>query len=113
MSETFVPTRNNRRITARRACLLTVRYRVSQEWRPATAMDLSPYGCRLRVGEDISRGALVTVVFETPITDGARSATVEVVGRAMWARLEGLSHQVGLHFDEPPRGLLEVLSALG
>jgi hypothetical protein len=112
MSESSVQTRNNRRITARRACLLTVRYRVGGEWRPATAMDLSPYGCRLRVGEDVSRGALVDVVFEMPITDGAQNATVEVVGRAIWARLEGLSHQVGLHFDDPPRGLLEILSLL-
>jgi hypothetical protein len=113
MSDTFVPTRNNRRITARRACLLTVRYRVAGEWRPATAMDLSPYGCRLRVGEDIARGAMVAVVFETPIGDGAHSTMVEVPGRVMWARLEGLSFQVGLHFDEPPRGLLEILSVLG
>ena len=112
MSDTFVPTRNNRRITARKACLLTVRYRANGEWRPATAMDLSPYGCRLRVGEDISRGALVSIVFEAPITDGARSTTVEVPGRAIWARLEGLSFQVGVHFDEPPRGLLEILSVL-
>lgn len=112
MSETPVPVRNNRRITARKACLLTVRYRADGEWRPATAMDLSPYGCRLRVGEDISRGATVTVVFETPIKDGARFTTVEVLGLAMWARLEGLSFQVGLHFDDPPRGLLEILGAL-
>jgi hypothetical protein len=112
MSDTFVPTRNNRRITARKACLLTVRYRANGEWRPATAMDLSPYGCRLRVGEDISRGGMVAVAFEAPIADGARSPTVEVPGLVMWARLEGLSYQVGLHFDDPPHGLLEILSFL-
>jgi hypothetical protein len=112
MGETLAPSRNNRRITARKACLLTVRYRANGEWRPATAMDLSPYGCRLRVGEDIARGATVAVSFETPIQDGARSASVEVPGRAMWARLEGLSFQVGVHFEEPPMGLLEILSAL-
>src|SRR5512139_2199812 len=99
MAETLVPSRNNRRITARRACLLTVRYRANGEWRPATAMDLSPYGCRLRVGEDVPRGAIVAVLFETPIRDGSRSTSVEVPGRAMWARLEGLSFQVGVHFD--------------
>jgi hypothetical protein len=112
MSETSVTSRSNRRITARKACLLTVRYRVEGDWRPATAMDLSPYGCRLRVGEDIARGATITVSFEAPIQDGARSPSVEVPGLAIWARLEGLSHQVGVHFEDSPMGLLEILSAL-
>jgi hypothetical protein len=112
MSESPVPSRNNRRITARKACLLTVRYRALGDWRPATAMDLSPYGCRLRVGEDITRGADVAVVFETPIEDGMRSASVEVPGKAIWARLEGLSYQVGVHFEDSPMGLLEILGAL-
>jgi len=113
MSDTPAPSRNNRRISARKACLLTVRYRANGEWRPATAMDLSPYGCRLRVGEDITRGVTVAVVFEAPIQDGARTSAVEVPGTAIWARLEGLSYQVGVHFDEPPPGLLEILSVLG
>lgn len=113
MSDIPEPGRNNRRITARKACLLTVRYRAHDEWRPATAMDLSPYGCRLRVGEDIARGAAVAVAFEAPIQDGARQFAVEVPGTAIWARLEGLSYQVGVHFEEPPQGLLEILSVLG
>ena len=79
MSETTVPSRNNRRITARKACLRTVRYRGAGEWRPATAMDLSPYGCRLRVGEDVERGSEVAVVFEVPVEEGARNAPVELV----------------------------------
>jgi hypothetical protein len=112
MSENPVPSRNNRRITARKACLLTVRYRANGDWRPATAMDLSPYGCRLRVGEDIERGSVVAVVFEAPVEDGTRSAAVEVPGRAIWARLEGLSYQVGVHFEDSPMGLLEILGAL-
>lgn len=112
MSDTPVTVKHNRRITARRACLLTVRYRANGEWRPATAMDLSPYGCRLRVGEDIPRGAVVAVLFETPIRDGSRSTSVEVAGRAMWARLEGLSFQVGLHFEGSPSGLAEILAEL-
>jgi hypothetical protein len=112
MSETPVPSRNNRRITARKACLLTVRYRALGEWRPATAMDLSPYGCRLRVGEDITRGAEVAVVFEITTENGGGGAAVEVPGRAIWARLEGLSFQVGVHFDDSPMGLLEILGAL-
>ena len=112
MSESFDGSRNNRRITARKACLLTVRYRANGDWRPATAMDISPYGCRLRVGEDVPRGSAVTIVFEAPIRDGAESATVEVLGRAIWGRLEGLSYQVGVHFEDSPPGLLDVLAAL-
>ena len=112
MNETAVTSRSNQRITARRACLLTVRYRAKGDWRPATAMDLSPYGCRLRVGEDIERGATVAVVFEIPIQDGVRTAAVEVPGTAIWARLEGLSFQVGVHFGDPSMGLLEILAVL-
>jgi len=113
MSDTPAPVRHNRRITARRACLLTVRYRVNGEWRPATAMDLSPYGCRLRVGEDIDRGVAMAVMFEAPIRDGVRTAAVEVPGTAIWARLEGLSFQVGVHFAGQPDALLDILSVLG
>lgn len=112
MSDTPVPNWNNRRITARRACRLTVHYRANGDWRPATAMDLSPYGCRLRVGEDITRGLPVAVVFEAPAAHGVRLAAVEVPGTAIWARLEGLSFQVGVHFEAPPAGLLEILSIL-
>jgi hypothetical protein len=112
MTETVDTSRSNRRITARKACLLTVRYKANGDWRPATAMDISPYGCRLRVGEDVPRGAAVAVVFETPDRDGAEGAAVEVPGRAIWGRLEGLSFQVGVHFEDSPSGLLEVLSAL-
>jgi hypothetical protein len=112
MADTAVPSRTNRRITARKACLLTVRYKANDDWRPATAMDLSPYGCRLRVGEDIERGAAVAVVFEAPIQDGSKTASVEVPGTTMWARLEGLSFQVGVHFEDSPMGLLEILSVL-
>ena len=113
MTETTDTTRNNRRITARKACLLTVRYKANGDWRPATAMDLSPYGCRLRVGEDVPRGAAVAVVFETPADEGGEAApAVEVPGRAIWGRLEGLSYQVGVHFEDSPSGLLDILAAL-
>lgn len=112
MEKTAETTRSNRRITARKACLLTVRYKANGDWRPATAMDISPYGCRLRVGEDVPRGIDVAVVFETPIRDGARAAQVEVPGRSIWARLEGLSYQVGVHFEDSPEGLAGVLAAL-
>lgn len=112
MSETIDTRASNRRITARKACLLTVRYRANGDWRPATAMDLSPYGCRLRVGEDVTRGAEVAVSFETPPSEGTRGPAVEVPGRAIWGRLEGLSYQLGVHFEEPPTGLLDILAAL-
>ncbi len=112
MNETVDTSRSNRRITARKACLMTVRYKANGDWRPATAMDISPYGCRLRVGEDVPRGAAVAIVFETPVRDGAEGAAVEIPGRAIWGRLEGLSFQVGVHFEDSPAGLLEVLSAL-
>jgi hypothetical protein len=112
MNETADSTRSNRRITARKACLLTVRYKADDDWRPATAMDISPYGCRLRVGEDVPRGVLVAVVFEAPSRDDEEGITVEVPGRAIWARLEGLSFQVGVHFEDSPPGLPEVLAAL-
>ena len=112
MSETANTSQSNRRITARKACLLTVRYKANGDWRPATAMDISPYGCRLRVGEDVPRGAAVAVVFETPVREGTEGAAVEIPGRAIWGRLEGLSFQVGVHFEDSPTGLLEVLSAI-
>lgn len=112
MTESADVSRSNRRITARRACLLTVRYKANGDWRPATAMDLSPYGCRLRVGEDVPRGAAVAVVFETPLRSDAKGAAVQVPGRAIWGRLEGLSYQLGVHFEDSPPALLEVLALL-
>jgi hypothetical protein len=112
MSETIDTRPSNRRITARKACLLTVRYKANADWRPATAMDLSPYGCRLRVGEDVARGSEVAVIFETPASEGAKVSAVEVPGRAIWGRLEGLSYQVGVHFEDSPTGLLDILAAL-
>ncbi len=112
MTHVAAPSRSNRRITSRRACLLVVRYRADSDWRPATAMDLSPHGCRLRVGEDLSKVKTVTVLFEAPLRDGARVTAVKVPGTLMWCRLEGLSFQAGLHFGDAPDGLLEILGAL-
>lgn len=112
MSDVPAPSRSNRRITARQACLLVVRYRAASEWRPATAMDLSPHGCRLRVGEDLTTRKIVKVLFEAPLRDGAQTSAVEIPGIVMWSRLEGLSYQAGLHFEASPDGLLEILGAL-
>jgi len=102
--------RSNRRLTARRACKLTVRYRADEGWHPATAMDLSQKGCRLRLGEDLVRGIELTVVFETPEDKGGAPLEVEVIGQVIWSRREGLSHQVGIHFGETPPGLSAILA---
>jgi hypothetical protein len=101
--------RSNRRLTARRACKLTVRYRSGEAWHPATAMDLSHKGCRLRLGEDLPRGEEVAVVFETPEGGGA-ALEVEVPGQVIWSRREGLSHQAGIHFADPPDALSTILA---
>jgi len=113
MSDSAVPARTNRRLTARKACRLTVHYRSHDDWHPATAMDLSPNGCRLRLGEDLPRGSGVNVQFEAPLQDGAIALSVEVPGRVMWSRLEGLSYQVGIHFVNRPGALDDILGAIG
>lgn len=104
--------RTNRRLTARHACHFTVRYRVLEHWHPATAMDLSLRGSRLRLGEDLERGVAVTVVFETPRSAEGRTIEVEVVGTVMWSRREGLSHQVGIHFGDAPDALEQILNSI-
>jgi hypothetical protein len=106
------PRRPNRRLQARQACLLTVRYRTRKDWRPATAMDLSTVGCRLRLGEDLATGSELTVNLERLVGDGATPVSVEVPGVVMWSRLEGLSHQAGIQFRGGPRELDEILRAL-
>jgi hypothetical protein len=113
MNEPAARRRSNRRLTARLACQLTVRYRLKKDWHPATAMDLSRNGSRLRVGEDLARGAAVTVLFERPATEATVPVSVEVPGGVIWSRLEGLSYQVGIQFTEPPDGLDDILNALG
>ena len=113
MSQDSTPRRPNRRLQARHACRLTVRYRSDGDWRPATAMDLSADGCRLRLGEDLSTGAEMTVLLERLVTDGVAALSVEVPGVVMWSRLEGLSHQAGIQFRGEPEGLHDILRALG
>jgi PilZ domain-containing protein len=112
MSDVTAARRSNRRLTARRACHLGVQYRTNQGWRPATAMDLSNRGCRLRVGEDLARGASVSVMFETPDRPGAKPLESELVGIVIWSRREGLSYQVGLQFEDSPDALNDILNAL-
>lgn len=104
--------RANRRLTARVACHLTVSYRTAKDWHPATAMDLSRRGCRLRLGESLARAAAVTVRLEAPAGQGRPGPTVDVPGAVIWSRPEGLSHQAGILFKTEPVGLDELLSSL-
>ncbi|MFI5183930.1 MAG: PilZ domain-containing protein [Vicinamibacteria bacterium] len=106
------PPRANRRISARRACLLTVRYRVRKSWHPATALDLSADGCRLRLGEDLVHGSAVSVLFEAPLRDGATALSAEAVGTVTWSRLDGLSHAAGIQFAAAPSALHELLASI-
>ncbi len=110
MSEVSGP--GDRRLINRRACLLSVRYRLGKQWHPATVIDLSDGGCRLRLGQDIPAGTRLAVVFEAPVRDGSRALSVEVEGSVVWSRLEGLSHQVGIHFAVEPAGLRDVLEQI-
>lgn len=101
--------RPNRRITARIACRLSVSYAAEAgQWRPATAMDLSRLGCRLRTGEDLPRDKKVSVRVEFRMADEP-VLTVDGVGTVMWTRLEGLSYQTGIQFDSEPEGLSDLL----
>jgi len=104
----------NRRVSARRACLLTVRYKAAgKAWHPATVLNLSQSGCRLRLGEHLPGGSKVSVLFETPLSDGATALAAEVPGVVMWSHVEGLSHQAGIHFDDAPSALQDLLNAIG
>jgi hypothetical protein len=100
MSPPPARSRGNRRITARWACRLTASYRVKDQWHPATAMDLSRLGCRLRLGERLGRGTRVSVRLEclAPSSPDGAAKSVELDGSVVWSRLEGLSHQCGIHF---------------
>ena len=101
--------RPNRRITARIACRLSVSYAVpGGEWRPATAMDLSRLGCRLRTGEELPRDKDVAVRIEFRIGDEP-PLVVDAKGPVIWSRLEGLSYQVGIQFTKEPEKLSELL----
>ena len=97
----------DRRSATRRACLLGARYRVTTAWHPATLVDLSARGCRLRIGEDLPRGAAVRV----ELKGQGPAAAVDLTGLVVWCRLEGLSHQAGVHFDDAPGDLMDLLDS--
>lgn len=93
-------TSGNRRLTARWTCRLAAFYQVKEHWRPTTAMDLSRLGCRLRLGEALARGTAVSVRLECTdeSTPDGKPRRIEVAGKVVWSRLEGLSYQCGIHF---------------
>jgi len=111
MNSTAAPRRTNRRLTARRACQLQVAYRTGKDWHPATAMDISKAGCRLRLGEELVRGGRISVLVSHPQPDGSvRSAQIE--GTIVWWRLEGLSYQAGIHFTSESALLIDIMTSL-
>jgi PilZ domain len=104
--------RVNRRLNARVACRLAVSYLAGGQWHPATAMDLSNTGCRLRLGEDLPRGSSLRVRID-PRTIAGKPMRAELEGSVVWSRLEGLSYQVGIHFtsdDDMLHRIMELLS---
>jgi len=97
MAQTSAP-KGNRRLAARRTCHLVASYQVKGHSHPATAMDLSRRGCRLRLGERLARGVRITVTLECVLEKGAEPFRFETQGTVVWSRLEGLSFQSGIHF---------------
>ena len=73
-------------------------------------MDSSRQGCRLRLGEDVERGADLEIAFAPAI--GGDLPTVEVQARVIWCRVEGLSYQAGVQFQDAPEELETLLSGL-
>jgi hypothetical protein len=111
MSNIAAPRRVNQRLTARRTCHLHVAYRTDKEWHPATAMDLSRNGVRLRLGEELRRDGPVSVLITHTHGDGS-TTEAHVEGTIIWWRLEGLSYQAGIHFPKDSPALHEILSSL-
>jgi len=99
----------DRRSATRRACRLGARYRLAAGWHPATLVDLSARGCRLRIGEDLPRGAAVRVELKAQ----GSGPPADLSGLVVWCRLEGLSHQAGVHFDDAPDDLMDLLDSAG
>lgn len=101
----------NRRLSARVACRLAVSYHGDGQWHPATGMDLSNTGCRLRLGENLARGASLRVRIDYLQVDGP-PIRAELDGTLIWSRLEGLSHQAGIQFTSDDENLHRILHAL-
>jgi hypothetical protein len=104
----------DRRRAPRSFCLLVVRCRAAgEDWQPASALDLTEAGCRLRLGRQRESGARLELRFEALLHDGAKSATVEVPARVSWCRpLQGEAAEIGVEFLATPSGLSQLLGAL-
>jgi hypothetical protein len=101
----------NRRLSARVACRLTVSYFAGGQWHPATGMDLSATGCRMRLGEDLPRGSSLRVRID-PRTIAGETLRAEIEGAVIWSRLEGLSYQVGIQFTSDDPNLHRIMHLL-
>jgi hypothetical protein len=103
-----------RRRRSRTSCLLVVRCRAAaDDWQPASALDLTAAGCRLRVGREPPEGAPLELRFEALLHDGAKSSTIEVPARVTWRRpLPGSGAEIGVEFLASPTGLSEILGVL-
>jgi hypothetical protein len=106
------PSIADRRRALRLACALIVQYKTGSTWHPASALDLSEDGCRLRIGEDIGFGSPARLRFELAIRDGMTASCAEVDGTVAWCRREGLSYQAGVRFSAGPDALGPILAAL-
>lgn len=109
--------RSNRRRKARFACLLVVQYRprkgTASPWRPASVLDLTDAGCRLRIAEALAGGTRLLLRFEALLRDGVKSAETEAPATVMWCRPHGrFSHELGLELEGLPAPLNEILGAL-
>jgi len=107
----------NRRRKPRSACLLVVRYRrradETSAWLPASVLDLTDAGCRLRIDEDLAAGTPLLLRLEALLRDGVKSATVETPAAVMWCRpQDGSSYELGLELAAAPAELNEILGAL-
>ena len=105
---------SERRRAPRSFCLLVVRCRgAAEEWQPASALDITESGCRLRVGQQPAAGARLELRFEALLHDGAKSSTIEVPARVTWCRpLQGAAAEIGVEFLAAPTGLSQILGAL-
>jgi hypothetical protein len=74
-------------------------------------VDVSRKGCRLRVGEKLTRAAPVSVRV-THAGAGSRPMSAQVDGTVIWSRVEGLSHQAGIQFSQEAPGLAAIIAGL-
>jgi hypothetical protein len=111
MSDRGETYRVNRRLSARVACRLAMSYYAGGQWHPATGMDLSATGCRLRLGEDLPRASTLRVRIDPRAIEG-ESLRAELEGTVIWSRHEGLSYQAGIQFTSDDEKLHRIMHLL-